>query len=216
MHQNIIFMNFVFGTINAGIILALSYYFLPRNKLLQSYFQKHQKFLHPNKISLYRAVSGPIIALIILLWDLNWITLSLIIQAVIIMAASDALDGQIARNCQLETEKWKSFDALADKYFDLPILLVSTWTVLPSYVFLIIGIVIFDIIGQSIRKKTDNPAANTIWKSKTCCKFVTLILLLIMLIENNSIYQNIAIIWLFLSFILWCISMILKYISQKK
>jgi len=156
-------------------VLILSYIILPKNTKVQKFF-KRNKILHPNSISYWRIFGG--IPLTILYYysvsTQNQVLILITIELLVFLAISDLLDGCVARNCNLITEKGKSLDALADKWFDLPLLLLLTFLVGPISFILAILITIFDIIGQTIRGKYSSAAAGIAGKAKTSLKFITI------------------------------------------
>lgn len=184
-----IFLNIILATLVVGSIMMFSYYYLPKSKKIQKFIIVNQKYLHPNVISTLRAIAGPIIAYYLLIYSGNFkhYESTVLIQIIAFLAATDALDGQIARCCNLVTKKGKSLDALCDKLFDIPILLVLSYQI-NEYIFLgIIILTIFEIIGQSLRTKLKDAAAATIGKIKTTVKFIAIFLFFLYIVKAEVV-----------------------------
>lgn len=66
-------------------------------------------------------------------------------------------------------------DPLADKCLDLPILFIVCLYA-ENIIFIIMAtiIIVIDILGQSLRGKTQNPAANRVGKTKTVLKIISI------------------------------------------
>ena len=104
--------------------------------------------------------------------------LSVIIIFYVFFFASDMLDGQVARTCNMETKEGAAFDPFADKLLDLPILFALSFIHYDLFlIFIAIMIIILDIMGQFMRKGASNPAANWIGKTKTVLKIITIYIL---------------------------------------
>lgn len=161
-----------------AMVITLSYVILPRSTKTQEFFKKH-KILHPNSISYWRIIGGiPLTILYIYGVETgNHLLTFLVIEFFVFLAISDLLDGCVARNCELITEKGKSLDALADKWFDLPPLLLLTYIEGPVYFSLAITILVFDILGTYLRGKYSSAAAGLAGKIKTTLKFIGIYLL---------------------------------------
>lgn len=180
-----IFLNIILAILVVGSVIMFSYHYLPKSKKVQKFIIMNQRYLHPNVISTLRAIVGPIIAYYMLIHNGQFAQYesTILIQIIAFFAATDALDGQIARYCNLVTEKGKSLDALCDKLFDIPILLVLSYQI-NGYIFLgIIILSIFDIIGQNLRTKIKDAAAATIGKIKTTFKFIAIFLFFLYIIK---------------------------------
>lgn len=81
------------------------------------------------------------------------------------------LDGDIARTCGLTSEEGEALDAEADKWLDLPPLLIFSYLINHT-VFIIMSLAASaDIYGQKIRGLFSSAAASKIGKLKTTIKF---------------------------------------------
>jgi len=101
-----------------------------------------------------------------------------ITQIYLFLFITDALDGVIARLLDNVTNIGKSLDPLADKFLDLPILLiVSIYSYNPLFIFLTLFIILFDVLGQILRGKNKDTAASWVGKSKTIIKVITIVIM---------------------------------------
>ncbi|MCP4522618.1 MAG: CDP-alcohol phosphatidyltransferase family protein [Candidatus Gracilibacteria bacterium] len=159
------------------VIISMGYLSLVwlKKASVQNYFIRNQSWLHPNKISSYRLYSGVPFAFLVFygIYTENNILLGITIPCLTLFAMTDLLDGKVAQYCKLQTNTGKKLDALADKYFDIPILfgLVIGNTFFSFIVFIIF---ISDCIGTYLRKFLQNSAAQQIGKIKTTCKFFSI------------------------------------------
>ena len=101
-----------------------------------------EKWLHPNRLTLYRIVAVPIIILL-MLWPTRFFTF---IVALVFSAAAitDYLDGWYARKYNLVSNFGKIMDPLADK------LLVACTLIMLTYQGWIPGWVVCVVIGREI------------------------------------------------------------------
>ena len=97
----------------------------------------------PNLLSIFRLITIPIVAWLLLI-DLFFYAALF----TILIAVSDFLDGFIARSLKVESELGSYLDAIADKAFVISIyILIGTANLLP--VFIIILVISRDIITVS-------------------------------------------------------------------
>jgi phosphatidylglycerophosphate synthase len=185
MNVELIFMNIIAALLNTGIMLSISYYFLPRNKKLQEFFKTYWLIFHPNIISMWRGIVGPIFGYWIYknFHLMSNVELTILMQTIVFLANSDALDGQVARHCNMTTQIGKSLDAFCDKLFDLPILLALSYHIHEYLFFIVCVILCVDLIGQLLRSTITNKAAEIIGKTKTCVKFTSMFFLFIYLLS---------------------------------
>lgn len=178
-------MSFILEISVNFIIILLMLYFcygvIQKNKIVQSYFIKHQKYLSPNCISKWRKYFGaPTIAFFVygMVIEDKYIVYASV-WFYVFLAISDLLDGVVARSCNLKTEEGAKLDAECDKWFDLPALFVfSLFPVFePIYLINVSLITTFDIIGQYIRGKNSPPEAGIVGKIKTTIKFSNIYLM---------------------------------------
>lgn len=187
MSLEFILYNIIGSLLNTGVVLSISYYYLPRSTKLQQFFKTYWGIFHPNVISSWRGIAGPIFGYIIYnnLHTMSQIELTCLIQIIVYLANTDALDGKVAQYCNMKTEIGKSFDALCDKLFDLPILLALSYHI-HEYLFIMICVIGFvDIVGQSLRSRMNNPAAERVGKTKTCFKFISMIVLFLYVLSSD-------------------------------
>jgi phosphatidylglycerophosphate synthase len=179
-------------------------------------FFRDRKYLYPNEISNWRLVAGPICAIFLYIsleYQLILLQASLI-NIIAFLAATDALDGQVARCCGLESAEGEIIDPKADKFFDLPILAVLSIFISPYFLIFVTTLTICDIIGQNKRSNIKHKAANIIGKIKTSIKF-TSIFIFYLFISIDLLHLDIVFYSLMLLSIISVIftfwSMILKF-----
>lgn len=226
-------MQMDFGIEISGILIVLIFkvylnlVLIPKNEKVQNFIIRHKKYLSPNSVSNWRKYLGiPTIGLLIygiviqdavVIYATTWIFTFL--------ALSDWTDGVIARSCDMKTEEGAILDAEADKWFDLPPLIslsILPFVILylglsisivftPMYIPFIIILIVFDIIGQTIRGKNSPPEASIVGKAKTTIKFITIYMMSI-----NGRYPEVYIEWMFeiIIMVLLIISSILAGISM--
>ena len=131
-------------------------------------------WLHPNAISRARYPMG-VVSVLLLHFDYPRACLFFFTFWMI----TDITDGDIARKCDLHTEKGESIDPLSDKLMYLPMLGYLAWRGWLNPVFL--GFfVAFDVIGQASRHFIKIKAANLFGKAKT---FLVVVLLIVVGLE---------------------------------
>lgn len=169
------------GTIIVFLVLYLCYIVIPGSKKVREFIIKYKKHLSPDCISNWRMYLGfPVIGLYFIgFYTENILIIHISIWLFVFLAATDALDGIVARYCNMTTSKGAILDAKADKWFDLPTLFAfSLFPVFsPSYLIIVIFIATFDIIGQYMRGKNSPPEAGIIGKAKTTIKFIVIYLM---------------------------------------
>lgn len=204
-----------------GYILYVGYKLHIEKKQIQKpyqlFFIENKRYLSPNMISLYRAVGGIPCAFIVGfgLYFNEPISLTFVAFVIAVLAIGDFLDGMVAHCCDLITEEGKKLDALADKFFDIPILISLTWDK-PILLTIVFGIMIADIIGTILRSGMSNPAATKIGKYKTTFKFFSMFILYTGDIFGYiQTFKIIFIIVLLIALILAITSTLMKVISSK-
>lgn len=177
--NNILYLELFVGICIVSFVMTVSYVGI-KNTAVQEVFKSYN-FLHPNSICKWRIVASiPLVVGVVVLWE-ETLLVSIITLIYIFLFATDALDGQVARYCNLITEEGKKLDPYADKVLDLPILGVLCYFS-DDFVFMGMFFIIFvcDIIGQLVRGKRSSAAANWIGKSKTVYKIMAIYCLSIM------------------------------------
>jgi CDP-diacylglycerol--glycerol-3-phosphate 3-phosphatidyltransferase len=163
------------------LVLNLCYRTIPKSEKVKKFFLENQKYLSPNCISNWRKYGGiPTVILFVIGMILgNNAIVYISIWIFVLLAITDLLDGIVARSCNLTSEKGARLDAEADKWFDLPVLLIfSLFPVFePIYLIIVVPIIIFDVIGQTIRGKNSPVEAGIIGKAKTVVKFIVMYLM---------------------------------------
>lgn len=172
------------------LVLFISWKIKNNEEKYINFFKKHKNVLSPNCISNWRKYGG---IPTMLMYTIGFITQNpaLIYTSIWIFAflgITDLLDGIVARACDMVTKTGAKLDAEADKWFDLPALVNLSLVPLliiffeisidiiftPIYIVFILGIIIFDIIGQKIRGVNSPVEAGIIGKAKTTLKFITI------------------------------------------
>ena len=163
----------IYMAITVSFILILSYGILPKNRKTQGVFRKY-KILHPNSISIARLIAGtPLVFLFHYGIEINnHLYSNLAMQLYVFFAITDALDGAVAKFCDLMTIVGQKLDALADKFFDSPFLLYFSYSEGPIFFIAAIAIITFNIIGQWIRGRYSSNAAGLAGKIKTTITFI--------------------------------------------
>lgn len=177
--NTILYLELFVGICIVAGVMMVSYVGL-KNTAVQEVFKSYT-FLHPNSICRWRIVASiPLVVGVVVLWE-ETLFVSILTLVYIFLFATDALDGQVARYCNLITEEGKKLDPYADKVLDLPILGALCY-ISGDFVFMGMFLVIFvcDIIGQMVRGKNSSAAANWVGKSKTVYKIMAIYCLSIM------------------------------------
>ena len=175
------------------IVSIISWNVRNKNERYISFFKKHKNILSPNHISNWRKYGGipTMITYSIGFITQNPILVYISIWLIAFLAITDLLDGIVARACDMESKIGARLDAEADKWLDLPALIILYFLPLiiiyinipiiinftPVYIIFIGGIIIFDIIGQKIRGKNSPIEAGIVGKIKTSIKFITIYLM---------------------------------------
>lgn len=155
--------------------------------------------LHPNVISTLRIPMG---ILSICVWHYGFSAKNTMIMVIGLLwfaawMISDLTDGTIARRCQLWTAKGEWLDPLSDKFMYFPALLYFSFIpgiganggeVLYLSRSLVLGILVFDTIGQVSRLWFKKKAANTFGKAKTA--LITTLLTLVALLQIFYVSGN--------------------------
>lgn len=175
------------------LVLFLSWKIKNKEEKYINFFKKHKKILSPNCISNWRKYLG---IPTMIMYTIGFITQNPTLVYISIwlftfLAITDLLDGIVARACNMATKAGARLDAEADKWLDLPGLVnLSLLPLLiiffkisiniifsPIYIIFILGIIIFDIIGQKIRGINSPTEASIVGKAKTTVKFITIYLM---------------------------------------
>lgn len=175
----ILYLELFVGICIVTFVMLVSYVGL-KNTAVQEVFKSYS-FLHPNSICRWRIVASiPLVVGVVVLWE-ETIFVSILTLIYIFLFATDALDGQVARHCNLVTEEGKRLDPYADKVLDLPIL-GALCIISGEIAFVALFAIIFvcDIIGQMVRGKNGSSAATWVGKSKTVYKIMAIYSLSIM------------------------------------
>lgn len=177
--NTILYLELFVGICIVSFVMLVSYVGL-RNEVVQEVFKSYA-FLHPNSICRWRIVaSAPLVVGVAVLWE-ETLFVSILTLIYIFLFATDALDGQVARWCDLITKIGEKLDPFADKVLDLPLLGLLCYKS-EDYIFmgLYLDILVSDIIGQLVRGKNGSAAATWIGKSKTVYKIMSIYCLSIM------------------------------------
>ena len=173
-----------------ALVLYLCYVTIPKSRKIRNFFVRNKKYLSPNCISNWRKYGGIPTISFFLYGSLigNTTIVYIAIWIFVFLTITDLLDGIVARHCNLATEEGARLDAEADKWLDLPALLVFSFYPFfePTYLIIVSAIIIIDIIGQSMRGLNSPPEAGIVGKTKTTVKFT-----LIYLMSLNGRYQDI-------------------------
>ena len=206
MWRDILFEIFLVGVTGVSTITFFKYILqIPK---VQKYFKKTLIF-HPNSLSILRI---PLAMLALYLYWKNFIIWALFLYTLSIVL--DALDGMIARSCQLETQLGKWLDPFSDKivYF---IPLVFFWAVWKINLYGVLLFIVIDTFGQFSRIILDyfrmETKANIFGKAKTVFIFVWILFLMMVERKTNS-YWSFEIYALWIAVILALSSIIFKFI----
>lgn len=164
--------------------------------------------LSGNGIAMWRVYASLPLAIITVIFYKETVISSIILQFYVFLFATDALDGAVARSLNNVTNLGKNLDPFADKFLDLVILgIVCLFSNNSFFVMIAVMICIIDIVGQNLRVKTFNPAANWVGKTKTVFKIIAIYVISlnrfdIYLDYIGSILLIISLVFTFWSFIL--------------
>lgn len=163
-----------------------------RFELIQKMFSKHEykdepigfkntwkvyfsaPLLSANGVCMWRIYTAIPLSILLGIYYNDPTISSWLIYIIAFLFATDALDGAIARWLENITNIGKILDPLADKFLVLAILSTTLYHYDNNY-FIMTGVllIIHDVIGQFIRGKAKNPAANWIGKTKTAITMLT-------------------------------------------
>lgn len=186
----------------------------------------------PTKITLTRIAMVPIIIIFFCLsavFKQYYIPMTLLF---ILTSTTDAIDGHLARKNNMVTDLGKFLDPIADKILVLTGLIIllcmnfvtktgEVFPVLPPYLGAIGVIVILTrefIIGvlrQMAASKGSVLAADKLGKAKTVMTLIAIPMLMLVpfINENNEIVKWVGIVFLFLGWVLFAVSVILTVLS---
>lgn len=145
-------------------------------KLLSPALKRFPSWITPNGLSASRIPLGVVIIFLLTVDYDRWIISSLVLAAGI----TDMLDGMLAREKQMETERGKTLDRTVDKIFILPVLTAYIFTeiawILPALFY-----IIFDSISlyQTFSRLYNNiplSPSNVIGKLKFIIIFIAILL----------------------------------------
>lgn len=191
IENEIIQLEILMSIISTSIILYITFWGL-KYKKVQEIFEIHNPgkienkidfikncldapILSSNGICMWRVYFSIPLAFFTIIFYKNIVVSSILLQFYVLLFASDALDGAVARKLNNVTDLGKILDPFADKFLDLIILfIVCLYSNNNIFIAIAILIIIFDILGQKIRSKTSSPAANKIGKTKTVLKVISI------------------------------------------
>jgi len=162
-------------------ILYLSYMVIPNNERVRSFFINNKKFLSPNCISNWRRFGGipTVFVYVFGVYTDNYTLTYFAIWLFVFLTITDLLDGVVARQCNQKSSDGAILDAEADKWLDLPALIVlSVFPIVNiTYLIIVLLILLFDLVGQLIRGISSPPEAGIFGKAKTTVKFAVIYLM---------------------------------------
>lgn len=131
----------------------------------------------PNKLSLMRIGSVPVITLLLVLDGFVWTKYAALVLF-ILAAITDFVDGHIARKYNLVTNFGKFIDPVADKMLVLSTMIMLSWhAVLPAW--LVVAVLFRELAVDGLRlvavEQGHVIAAGKLGKLKTICQMVMLI-----------------------------------------
>lgn len=129
---------------------------------------RRHPILWPNSISRLRYPMGFVAVAVM---HLGWPKLAFLFFA--FWMITDITDGDIARRCNLTTERGETIDPFSDKLMYTPVLLYFAWQGLLTP-WLVVLFLLFDFTGQVSRRFIRRKAANLFGKAKT---FLVVVLL---------------------------------------
>jgi len=219
--HNILHLEIFFSLVNVSMVLILTFLGLKFNKI-QECFDKHECNIEPkgfqktweiyfsaplmsaNGICMWRIYASIPLAISIAIFYQNQIVSFILIQFYVFLFATDALDGAVARELNNITTIGKSLDPLGDKILVLPILaIVSYYSDNILFLSLTMLIIFFDSLGQLLRGKTKNPAANWIGKIKTIITMISIYILSLNRYDVNLDYISGILLLITLYFTFW-------------
>lgn len=160
--------------------------------------------LSANGICMWRIYLSIPLAIIAAIFYHNPIISFVVFQFYVFLFATDALDGAVARALNNVTGIGKVLDPLADKSLDLLALaIVCLYSGNLLMIFIALLIIILDIVGQSIRGKSKNPAASWVGKTKTVVKVITIYFISLNRYEVNIDYIGSILLVITLIFTFW-------------
>lgn len=222
-------LEFLTGIIFVGIVMYIVFFGLRYSKI-RDIFTIHNHtspqnwldfiktgieapILSGNGISMIRVYFALPLAILTFFFYRETVISSVLLHFYILLFATDALDGAVARSLNDVSNFGKVLDPLADKILDLPILLIVCYFFGNEWFVVLAGMIcIFDIIGQKIRTKTSNPGANLIGKLKTVFKIITIYVLSL---TRFDVYLDFGLILLLISLLLTTWSFGLKLYNRK-
>ena len=219
--HDILHLEVYFSLMSVAIVFLLTFVGL-RYRKIQECFDIHDCSVEPkgfkntwkvyfssplmsaNGICMWRIYSSIPLAIAMSLFYHNPIISFIIIQFYVFLFATDALDGAVARWLKNITSIGKGLDPLGDKILVLPVLaIVSYYSENSLFAILTIFIILFDSIGQLIRGKTGNPAANWVGKVKTTITMITIYIISLNRYDVNLDYIGGTLLSLTLLFTFW-------------
>ncbi len=117
---------------------------------------------------------------------------------IMISSATDLLDGQIARKCNMITDLGRLLDPIADKLMQLSTLFALTVTVKYMFVvviFLVVKEIALFVLGITIYRKCNKRLDGAKWYGKVCTLVMDIILLALIAFPTiGSAWQNLLLI----------------------
>lgn len=211
--MNNLITEIIFSLLIIVDVLYFSHYFVKNKKTKK--IIKNNKIFHPNSISYLRMPLG-IFSMILLYYGFETSAILLFVFA----AITDASDGIIARGCDLATKKGKWLDPLSDKLVYFAPLLYF-WIIWKINLILVVIFVFIDVLGQFsrilLKKVKKEWSANIYGKIKTTFVFILIFYLIIFenkhIINISDTYNDICM-WIAIMF--WILSLVFKFIPNKK
>lgn len=185
-------MEFLSSAIIVATVLYVVYFGLKKKKIRECFaVHKYEKepentierfnlyfdapLLSGNGIAMWRVYASIPLAIITVIFYKETVVSSILLQFYVFLFVTDALDGAVARSLNNVTNLGKVLDPFADKFLDLIILaIVCLFSNNSFFVLSAVFICMIDIVGQNLRAKTSNPAANWVGKTKTVFKVITI------------------------------------------
>ena len=139
----------------------------------------------PNRLSLIRIASVPVITLLLALNNLGW-TMYVALFLFIFASITDFVDGHIARKYNLVTNFGKFIDPVADKLLVLSTMAMISWhDILPAWI--VVAVLFREIAVDGLRlvavEQGKVIAAGKLGKIKTACQMTMIITHLVYLAQ---------------------------------
>ncbi len=131
----------------------------------------------PNRLSLIRIASVPVLTVLLLLDNLTWTRYAALVLFTL-AAATDFVDGWMARKYNIVTNFGKFIDPVADKLLVLSTMIMLSWhAIVPAW--LVVAVLFRELAVDGLRlvavEQGKVIAAGKLGKIKTVCQMVMLI-----------------------------------------